>query len=73
MDIETFPDLGLEQWEILKALRLPLHQRRRVDPLVLAQLFELGLAAGCPQTPAITERGRRVLIRGSIRLLDLAA
>jgi ribosomal protein S19E (S16A) len=73
MDSEFDCELTPNQWEALKALRLPAHDRRAVDRLVLAELMSLGLAAFQDQTPVITPKGRKVLVRGSEKLLDLAA
>jgi hypothetical protein len=73
MDAELDYDLTLEQWEALKALRVPAQERRRVSAALLAQLVALGLAAASDEMPAMTGRGRKVLIRGSARLWDVAA
>jgi hypothetical protein len=40
---------------------------------VLAELMALGLAAFKDERPVITAKGRKVLVRGSEKLLDLAA
>lgn len=73
MDAEINYDLSFDQWEMLKALRLPPHERRIASRSVLAQLMELGLAAWNAESAVITTIGRKVLIRGSTKLLDLAA
>jgi hypothetical protein len=73
MDVELDYDLTSDQWEVLKALRLPACERRAINRLVLAQLMTLGLVAIRDELPAITPRGRKVLIRGSSKLLDLVA
>lgn len=73
MDAEFDYDLGLDQWELLKALRLSPHERRVVNRSRLAQLMDLGLAAWNAESAVITAMGRKVLIRGSAKLLDLAA
>ncbi len=73
MDAEFDYDLTPDQWEVLKALRLPAHQRRGFNRPVLAQLMTLGLAALSDELAVITPKGRRVLVRGSSKLLDLAA
>ena len=72
MDAEFDYDLSLDQWEVLKALRLPPQERRAVDRRVLTRLMDLGLAACNTETAVITAAGRKVLIRGSAKLLDLA-
>jgi len=66
-------DLSLDQWEILKVLRQPPHERRAINRSPLVRLIELGLAAGNAESVVITSMGRKVLIRGSAKLLDLAA
>ena len=65
-------DLTHDQWEALKALRngAPRHALRR---LVIDQLAALELAAFGDGTALLTATGRSVLLRGSLRLLDLAA
>jgi hypothetical protein len=73
MDVELDYDLTADQWEVLKALRLPARERCAINRLALAQLTTLGLVAFLDELPAITPRGRRVLIRGSSKLLDLVA
>jgi len=73
MDAEIDYDLSLDQWRALRALRLPPRERRIVNHSVLARLIELGLAAWAAESPVITVTGRKVLIRGSAKLLDLAA
>jgi hypothetical protein len=72
MNAELDYDLTLQQWETLKALRTP--ARHVLSSFVLEQLIALGLAATTGGEPAITPWGRKVLIRGSSRLLlDVAA
>jgi len=73
MDAEIDYDLSLDQWQTLRALRLPPHKRCIVNRSVLALLIELGLAAWTAESAVITPTGRKVLIRGSAKLLDLAA
>ncbi|WP_024511338.1 hypothetical protein [Bradyrhizobium sp. ARR65] len=73
MDAEFDYDLTPDQWETLKALRLPTHQRRVISRSILAQLAALDLVTLQGESPVITPRGRKVLIRGSSKLLDLAA
>jgi hypothetical protein len=71
MDAEFDCELSPDQWEMLKALRSP--DRRMTSRPVLAELMALGLAAFRDDRPVITARGRKVLVRGSEKLLDLAA
>jgi hypothetical protein len=73
MTAEFDYDLTPDQWDMLKALRLPAPARRGVNRFVLDQLIALELAAMHEDGPVITPRGRKVLIRGSSSLLDLAA
>jgi hypothetical protein len=68
-DRELTPD----QWEMLKALRAPTRERRPLNRFFLDQLIALGLAAIVDDAPCMTDAGRKVLVRGSSRLLDLAA
>ena len=69
-DYELTPD----QWEALKSLRLPAPRSRRLNGFVVDGLIALQLAAMTEVGPVITPRGRKVLVRGSSRLLlDLAA
>ena len=74
MNAELDYDLTPGQWEALKALRIPATERRMLNAPVLAQLVALGLAEMRDGSPVITPWGRKVLIRGSLRLLlDVAA
>lgn len=67
------PDLTPDQWEALKALRKTVPQQRPPRGFVLEQLVRLGLVATRDDVPAMTPAGRKALIRGSSRLLDVAA
>jgi hypothetical protein len=73
MNSELDYDLSPDQWEALKTLRLPASARRRTNALVLERLISLGLASINDGLPCITPIGRKVLIRGSSSLLDVAA
>ncbi len=66
-------DLTFDQWETLKALRAPVPAPRARARHVLESLVALDLVSIDDSLPVITARGRRVLIRGSSRLLDVAA
>jgi hypothetical protein len=72
-DAEFDYDLSPDQWEVLKALRLPAAARGRTNGSALKQLIVLDLASISDGLPCITPIGRRVLIRGSSKLLDVAA
>ena len=73
MNTELDCDLTREQWETLKALRAPLPPARALNRCVIEKLAALDLVSTGSGSPAITARGRRVLIRGSSRRLDVAA
>jgi hypothetical protein len=66
-------DLTPDQWEALKALRLPAAQRRGLNQFAVKGLIALQLAAMGDNGPVITPMGRSVLLRGSPRLWDVAA
>jgi hypothetical protein len=72
MNTEFDYDLTRDQWETLKALRLPAAERRIRDRLVVS-LIALELAAMTGDGPLITPKGRSVLLRGSPQLWDVAA
>jgi hypothetical protein len=73
MNAEFDYDLTPDQWETLKALRLPAAQRRILNRFVVEGLLALQLAAMTDDCPIITSKGRSVLLRGSPRLWDVAA
>lgn len=73
MNDELDYDLTPNQWETLKALRIPPRERCTLNRAVVEDLVALGLAALSDGAPAITRWGRKVLIRGSSRLWDVAA
>jgi ribosomal protein S19E (S16A) len=73
MSLEFDYDLKPDQWETLKALRISSVESVQPNRQVLQELIGLGLAELQRDRPVITQRGRRVLVRGSTRLLDLAA
>ena len=73
MNMELDYDLTPDQWEALKALRAPSLKTRTLNRFVLEDLIALGLAAISDDLPVITPWGRKVLVRGSTRLWDVAA
>ena len=73
MNAELDYDLTPDQWEMLKALRAPASNARVLNRLVVGRLVALRLAEMIGDRPALTPTGRSVLLRGSPRLLDLAA
>ena len=67
-------ELTPSQWEALKALRTPASKLPRMSRTTIDGLIALELAAMNGDAPAITAKGRKVLIRGSSLLLqDLVA
>jgi hypothetical protein len=66
-------DLSQEQWEALRALRNPVSNSRLSKAYLLDSLVKLGLVVVNDGIPAMTATGRKVLVRGSCRLLDLVA
>jgi ribosomal protein S19E (S16A) len=67
-------DLTPGQWEALKAVRTSTVRLPQISRYAVESLMALGLIAMNGDTPVITQTGRKVLIRGSSRLLlDLAA
>lgn len=73
MSDENDFDLRPDQWEALKALRLPVAGLPIPTRLALADLVALGLVIMVDRVPAITDKGRKALVRGSFSLLDAAA
>ncbi|KYG24490.1 hypothetical protein SE92_33070 [Bradyrhizobium sp. AT1] len=68
-DFELAPD----QWEALRTLRNPPSNGRLSKSYLIEGLVELGLVVVNDGVPAMTPAGRKVLVRGSCRLLDLVA
>jgi hypothetical protein len=74
MNEEFDYELTPSQWETLKALRSPASKLPRMSRITIDGLIALELAVMNGDAPAITAKGRKVLIRGSSLLLqDLAA
>jgi hypothetical protein len=73
MDDEIDYDLTRDQWETLKKLRVPASRLSALNQFVLDELLSLGLATMSSELPVITPKGRKVLVRGSSRLWDVAA
>jgi hypothetical protein len=73
MSVEFDYDLPSDQWEALKALRAPQPAGRAVNRAAVRQLVSLKLATMIDDRPVITATGRKVLVRGSSKLLDLVA
>jgi hypothetical protein len=66
-------DLTPNQWETLRALRRTVLEHHALNTSELEQLVTLQLAEMVDGSPVLTSVGRKVLVRGSSRLLDLAA
>lgn len=66
-------NLSHDQWEALKALRNPLPNGSLSKAYLVESLVKLGLVVIDDGVPAMTPTGRKVLVRGSCRLLDLVA
>lgn len=73
MSVEFDYDLTTNQWETLKALRLPASKCHMPSRFTVDQLIALQLAARINEHPTLTEKGRKALVRGSVRLWDVAA
>ncbi len=73
MSIDFDYELSPDQWDTLKALRGPTSRDRHVKNYLVEDLVRLGLVSLPDGMPVITPTGRRVLVRGSCRLLDLAS
>jgi hypothetical protein len=73
MDDEIDYHLSTDQWETLKTLRAPVLRLPALNRFVLEDLVALGLVSMIDNVPVITPKGRKALIRGSSRLLDVAA
>ena len=73
MNAEFDYDLTPDQWETLKAIRVPAANGRVLNRSIIENLVVLGLAEMTGDRPVITRKGRSVLLRGSPRLLDVAA
>jgi hypothetical protein len=66
-------DLSPDQWEALRALRNPPPNGRPSRAHLVKGLIELGFVAVEDGRPVMTPEGRKMLVRGSCRLLDVAA
>jgi hypothetical protein len=73
MNAELDYDLTPDQWETLKALRAPVSKLSTLNRLIIRDLVALHLVVMIENVPVITPQGRKVLVRGSSRLLDVAA
>jgi hypothetical protein len=73
MSAEFDDDLTANQWEALRSLRLPAAQHNALDRFIVESLIARELATMAGDRAVLTAKGRTVLVRGSSRLLDLAA
>jgi hypothetical protein len=73
MSAEIDYDLTVDQWEALRAIRVPAPNGRALHRSIVESLVALQLAEMTDARPVITPKGRSVLLRGSPRLLDVAA
>ena len=73
MNAEFDYDLTPDQWETLKAIRVPVANGRALNRSIIANLVALELAEMTGDRPVLTRKGRSVLLRGSPRLWDVAA
>jgi hypothetical protein len=74
MNDEFDTELTADQWEVLKALRAPAANPSRINRFSVESLIMLGLVAMRGESLVLTPAGRKVLVRGSSKLLlDIAA
>jgi hypothetical protein len=73
MNTEFDYDLTLGQWEALRALRVLAPKPVVLRQSALEGLIALQLVTMSNNLPVMTSKGRRVLVRGSPRLWDVAA
>ena len=66
-------DLSPDQWEALRTLRNPVSSARLSKADLIESLVKFGLVVVNDGVPVMTPTGRKALVRGSCRLLDLAA
>ncbi|PSO16117.1 hypothetical protein [Bradyrhizobium sp. MOS003] len=66
-------DLSPDQWEALRTLRNPVSGGRLSKAYLIESLVKFGLVVVNDGVPVMTPTGRKALVRGSCRLLDLAA
>ena len=74
MNDEFDYDLTPDQWETLRNLRNTASRPPRINRFTIEGLIRIGLVTVNDDVPVLTANGRKVLVRGSSRLLlDLAA
>lgn len=73
MNTEIDYDLTASQWDALRELRISGSACWISNRIAFEQLVALQLAAIADNAPILTPKGRKVLIRGSSGLWDVAA
>ncbi len=73
MSAKIDDDLTPVQWEALKAFRRGIPKMSALNQSVLESLIALQLVTANEDQPAMTPKGRQVLLRGSPKLWDVAA
>jgi hypothetical protein len=73
MSAEFDDDLTANQWDALRSLRLSATKSSILNRFVVESLIARELATMAGDRAMLTAKGRTVLVRGSSRLLDLAA
>jgi hypothetical protein len=73
MSAEFDDDLTANQWEALRSLRLSAVKGNVLNRFIVEGLIARELATMAGDRAVLTAKGRTVLVRGSSRLLDLAA
>jgi hypothetical protein len=73
MSAEFDDDLTANQWDALRSLRLSATKSSILNRFVVESLIARELATMAGDRAVLTAKGRTVLVRGSSRLLDLAA
>jgi hypothetical protein len=73
MNAEFDYQLTIGHWEALRALRVCAPKTFALNQSVLEDLIALQLAEISGNLPVMTLKGRKVLVRGSPRLWDVAA
>jgi hypothetical protein len=73
MSAEFEDDLTANQWDALRSLRLSAAKSGVSNRFVVESLIARGLATMAGDRAVLTAKGRTVLVRGSSRLLDVAA
>jgi hypothetical protein len=73
MNTEIDYDLTPAQWDSLREMRMPGSACSISNRITLEELAALQLAVIVDNVPTLTPMGRKVLVKGSARLWDVAA